>query len=182
MAATPKKQIKLLSTTDGVAATEERGLIAASQGILIPGSLMYKSTSGTWKVADTSDGTGDTIHGIFVGLQDKSATWPITAELAANTAILVKRVSTDSRFVVYVEDNGTDSAVAQANVGNDYGLTISTTAGEVGYVSMDLNNGNSTVTVENIMSNVEPSKFTTSDAPGAAVVKFRAANIDATKA
>lgn len=182
MAATATKQMWFLSSDDGIAPTEERGLMAASQGILIPGALLYLSQSGTWKAADTSDGTGDVVHGVFAGLVDKSATWPITAELSANAAILVKRITTRQLFCVYCENNGTDSAVAQANVGNEYGLTISTTAGEVGYATLDLNNSNDTVSVVDIMSNREPSKFTTSDAPGVAVVRFLAAAIEAEKA
>lgn len=181
MAATVKKQIWFLSSDDGIAPTEEVGLITASQGILIPGALMYQSTSGTWTKADTSDGTGDTIHGVLAGTVNKSTTWPLTAELAANTEILIKRVTTRQLFAVYCENNDSDSAVAQAQVGNDYGLRIATGTGKVGYVTMDINNGNSTVTVIDIMSNRD-TKATTSDNPGVAVVRFRAANIDATKA
>jgi len=181
MAATVKKQIWLLSSDDGIAPTEEIGLITSTQGILIPGSLMYQSTSGTWTKADTSDGTGDTIHGVFAGTVNKSTTWPLTAELAANTEILIKRITTRQLFAVYCETGGADTTVAQTNVGNDYGLTIATGSGKVGYVTMALDNAHSTVTVVDIMSNRD-TKATTSDSPGVAVVRFRAANIDATKA
>jgi len=182
MAATVKKQIKLLSSDDGIAATEEIGLMAASQGILIPGALLYLSMSGTWKAADTSDGSDDVVHGVFAGLVNKGSTWPITAQLAASTKILVKRITTRQLFAVYCEDNGTDSAVAQANVGNEYGLRISTTAAQVGYATLDVNNSNDTVVVVDIMSNRESCKYTTSDAPGVAVVRFLAAAIEAEKA
>lgn len=182
MAATVKKQIWLYSTDDGVAPTEEIGLIAASQGILIPGSLMYLSQSGTWKAADTSDGTGDVVQGVFAGLVNKASTWPLTAELAANTKILVKRITTRQVFAVYCENGGTDSAIAQANIGNEYGLTISTTAGEVGYATMNIANSNDTVAVVDIMSNRDAYHYSTSDAPGVALVRFLQSAIEAEKA
>ena len=175
MAATATKNIWLQRTADGVAPEVVVGKIAASQGILIPNSPMYLSTAGTWKVSDTSDGTGDTYHGILVGLQNATSTWPIAAELAANTEIRVQLIDPADYYCVYLENNGTDVAEAQTYVGEQYGLTVSATAGEVGYTSCDVNNANGAVRVVNIMSNVEPQKFNTTSTPGLAIVQFLAA-------
>ena len=182
MAATSTRQMWFHSSDDGSHPNVERGLIAASQGIFMPGAPVYLSQSGTWKLSDTSDGTGDVWHGFIIGLENKSSTWPITAELSANTAIKVARINVKHKYCIYCENNGTDSAVAQTNVGNEYGITVSATASEVGYCSLDLNNSNDTVTVVDIMSNLEPSKFSTSDNPGVAVVRFLNAVIEAERA
>jgi len=182
MAATVYKNIWFHSSDDGVQPVIEKGLIAASQGILIPGAPLYLSQSGTWKAADTSDGTGDVWHGFLVGLVNKSSTWPLAAEQAANTEIRVARISTKHKYVVQVENNDSDSAVAQTNVGNEYGLRVATGASKVGFVTMDLNNSNDTVTVVDIMSNLEPSKFSTSDSPSWAQVRFLSAVIEAERA
>jgi len=183
MPATVKKQIWFLSSEDGITPREEIGLMDSGEGVLIPGSLMYLSQSGTWKKAATSTITltDNIVHGVFAGTVNKATTWPITAQLAANTKILIKRITTKQLFAVYCEATGVDSAVTQANVGNNYGLTISATAGEVGYVTLDLDNTYLGVTVVDIMSNRD-AKYTTSDSPGVAVVRFRAANIDASLA
>lgn len=175
MAATAKKNIWLWSTSDGV--TPEivsNQKIAASQGILIPNAPMYLSTDGTWKVSDTSDGTGDTYQGLFYGLQNPTSTWPIAAELAANTEIRVLLIDPADTYAVYIENNGTDAAEAQTYVGEQYGLVVSATAGEVGYVSMDVNNANGAVRVVQIASNVNSIKYNTTSTPGIALVKFLA--------
>ena len=75
MAATVKKNIWLFQTGDGVAPeVRSNQKIAVSQGILIPNSPLYLSTSGVWKAADTSDATGDVVHGLFVGLGNPTST------------------------------------------------------------------------------------------------------------
>ena len=173
MAATVKKNIWLWSTDDG-AAPEIRSnqLMAESQGILIPNSPMYLSTSGTWKKADTSDGTGDVVHGLLVGAQNPGTAWPLAAELAANTEIRVMIVNPDDYFAVYCQNNGTDAAAAQANIGNRYGLTVETGTGKVGYTTLDTNNSNATVEVMQVMGNIDPTKHDLTTAPGVAIVKF----------
>lgn len=182
MAATAKKTMWFHSNVNGKEPNVVRGLVAATQGIMIPGAPLYLSASGTWKLCATTAGS-DAWHGFFVGLQDKSLTWPITAALAANVGIYVATIREDDRYCVYCENNGTDSAAAQAQVGNDYGLTVSASAGEVGYVSMDINSTSNTgVVVVDLMSNLEPSKYTTSDNPGVVMVRFETAIIEAQKA
>jgi len=182
MAATEKKQMYVLSTADGVAPNIVTRKMAASQGIFMPGAPCYVSTSGTVKLSDTADGTGDVHHGFIVGVVDKSTTWPVTAALSANDEVRVQLIDTADLYVVYVENNGSDSAAAQTIVGDQYGLTVSATAGEVGYTTMDLNNANAVVEVIDIYSNLDPEKETTSTSPGRAVVRFLAANVNATKA
>ena len=182
MAATSKKQMWFHSSTDGVAPQVVRGLVAGSQGIMMPGAPLYLSASGTWKLCDTTDGS-DAWHGFLVGLQDKSLTWPITAALTANDGILVAQIRAQDRYCIYCETAGTDTAIAQSNVGNDYGVTVSATASEVGYCSLDINSTTNTgVVIMDIMSNVEPSKYATSDNPGVALVRFETAVLEAQKA
>ena len=173
MAATEKKQIWFYSSDDNLAPNIVRGLIAASQGIMMPGAPLYRSTSGTWKLCDTADGS-DAWHGFLMNT--------ISAEMAANTEIRIALIQRRCTYAVFTENNGTDSAIAQSNVGNQYGLTVSATSGQVGYTTLDLNNGHGIVDVVDIMSNLESIKFTTSDAPGVSLVKFTDAVIAATKA
>ena len=181
MAASVLKQMWFHSSNDGVQPTIERGLIAATQGIVMPGAPMYRTTSGVWKVATTSNAT-DSWQGFFSGLVDKSATWPLIAQQDANTAIRVALISTNNLYVVQVENNDSDATVGQGNVGVEYGLRVGSTAGSVGYTTLDLNNSNDTVVVVDIMSNREPSKYTTSDSPGWAVVRFLSSVIEVEKA
>lgn len=182
MAATSTKQMSFHSSDDGSEPNTVPGLIAATQGILMPGAPLYLSEAGTWKATDTSDATGDAWHGFLVGLQDKSLTWPLTAQLSANDGIYVALIARKHKYVIYAESNGTDASPAQSNVGNDYGLVVSSTADEVGYTTVDFNSTtNVVVTVEDIMSNVEPSKYTTSDDPGACLVRVLTSSIEAQK-
>lgn len=174
MAATVKRNLWLYSSPGNVAPERIRGKMAASQGILIPGAPLYLSTSGTFKAADTSDGTGDVVTHVLDTY--------LTAEAAANDIVYAHKVTTEQVWAVYVENNDSDSAAAQTIVGNRYGLRVATGTGKVGYTTMDINNANATVQVENIMSNVEPSRFTASTSPGVALVKFLAAVCEATKA
>jgi len=174
MAATEMKNIWPVASSDGVAVELEHGQIAASQGILMPNSPMYLSTAGTWKVSETTDTSGEPFQGLFAGLGDASATWPITAALAADTDILVHMIDPDDTYKVFIENNGTDAAALQTYVGEQYGLTVSATAGEVGYTTMDVNNANATVKVVDIEEN-RTYKGDLTTAPGVAYVKFLAA-------
>lgn len=182
MAATQKRQMWLWSTADGVAPEVVDRPIAASQGIFMPGAPCYISTSGTVKLSDTADGTGDVHHGFIVGVSDRSTTWPLTAELAANARVQVQLIDPDDTYAVFVESNDSDSAVAQSNVGNNYGLRVATGAGKIGYTTLDLNNANAVVNVKATMADIEPSKNAAADNPGIALVKFIPANVTATKA
>ena len=106
MAATEKKQMHWLSSPDGVAPEVVVRKIATTQGVFMPGAPCYISQSGTVKLADTSDGTGDTIHGFIVGVVDQTKAWPLTAQLTANDEVLVELIDTDDLYAVYVEAGG----------------------------------------------------------------------------
>jgi len=174
MAATEKRQIWRHNKSAGQEPQAQRiGKIAASQGLMIPGSLLYQSQAGTFKAVDTSDGTDAITHVLNT---------EISTELAASAEIFVQEIQDDDVFAVYVENNGTDAAATQAIVGDQYGLTVSATAGEVGYVTLDTNNSNAVVKVVDVMGNIEPELFDLTTAPGVALVKFLPAVINAAKA
>lgn len=174
MAATEKKNIWWVSSPDGVAPETVVGRITASQGVLMPNTPMYLSTAGTWTLSDTSDGSGDTYQGLLVGIKDPTATWPMTAQLAGSTAVLIQLIDPNDTYKVCIENNGTDAAAAQTYIGENYGLRVSATATQIGYTTMDVNNANGAVRVYDIEYNLTQ-KGDLSTAPGVAYVKFLAA-------
>jgi len=183
MAATEKKNIYPLSAGDGVAPEIVTRRIAASQGIFMPNAPCYFSTAGTVKLSDTSDASGDTNHGLIVGVEDKSIAWPLTAELSVNDKVRVLVIRATDRFVCFAENNGSDSAVATSVVGDQYGLVVSTSAGEIGYTTVDFNEAaDVAVQVVGIYSDLDPETETTSTSPGRVVVQFLPAVIDAVRA
>ena len=182
MAATEKKQMHWLSSPDGVAPEVVVRKIAATQGVFMPGAPCYISTSGTVKLSDTSDGTGDTHHGFIVGVVDQTTAWPLTAQLTANDEVLVALIDTDDLYAVYVEDNTTDAAAPVTIIGNQYGLRVSTTATQVGYTTLDVNNANAAVQVVDAMANRNAIKYDTTTTPGVAIVKFLSTVVNVTRA
>jgi len=183
MAATEKKQMHWLSSPDGVAPEVVVRKIAGSQGIFMPGAPCYiSSTTGTVTLADTSDGTGDVVHGFIVGVVDQTKAWKLTAELTANDEVLVELIDTDDLYAVYVENNGTDAAAPVTIIGDQYGLRVSSTATQIGYTTLDVNNSNTTVQVIDVMANRNAIKYDETTAPGVAIVKFLSANVNASKA
>jgi hypothetical protein len=183
MAATLKKQMWFHSSPDGLPPEVRTYPIAASQGVFMPGYPCYISTSGLVNKANTCDGTGDVFHGFVIGLEDKQAAWPITAELAVNTKVRVQMIDPDDFYVVQVENNGTDAAAPTTIVGDEYALKVSTTAGEIGFTTMDLNDStNEAVMVWQVMSQLDPLKYSATSTPGWALVKFLNAHVNAVKA
>jgi len=186
MAATVRKNIWLYRTSDGVAPEiRSNQTLVATPGILIPNTpLFLGSTTGHWETADTCDGTGDIFHGLFVGLQDSTATWPLAADPAATQEIRVLIIDPDDTYAIFCENSGTDAAATQAIIGNDYGMTVSTTTGAVGYTTLDLNATTYTCArVVQVMGNIEPSKFDlTTTTNGVALVRFMAAHVNEEKA
>ena len=185
MAATVKKNIWWYSSPDGVAPeVRANQKMVATPGILIPNTPLYLGEIGYWETADTCDGTGDIFHGLFVGLQDPTATWPLAADPAAIAEVRVLIIDPDDTFAVYCENNGTDAAAAQAQVGNDYGLTVSTgTVGEVGYTTMDINaTTNVAVRVVQVLGNLDTIDHDLTTAPGVALVQFMASHVNEEKA
>ena len=160
-------------TSDGNPPSKVVGRIAASQGIFMPGAPFYRDASGTWTLSATSDGTNDNIHGFCVGAVNGATTWPLTAEQAVNTEMYFEEVGLEDTYAVFVNANAADAAATDALIGVDYGLDMNATAGTIGHTTM--NTGDTTnvvVRVTNILSRVEPSKHTTSDSPGIALVRF----------
>ena len=184
MAHTEKRTLWLASTAGNVAPRTVRGKIAASQGIVMPGAPMYLSQDGTWKLSDTSDGTGDTYHGFFAGMVDKAtySVWPIAAELAVSTEIYITLIDLTNEYYVYVETSGTDSAAPESIKGDEYGLAVGSDSGYVGYTTLDLGNANAAVQVVDVMYCRNPYKYDTTTAPGVAVVKFLDAVVNVSRA
>ena len=184
MVASLKKNMWFARSGYGDVQPEIRNLrIAASQGIFMPNAPCYLSEAGTVKRTDTSDDTDDAWHGIIVGVRDKTTTWPLTAALAVNTIVRVQMFRPLDYYKVFVENNGTDSAIAVTDIGDQFGMKVSATAGEVGYTTMDLNSTNNVVCrVEDIMPEFEAQKHAVADNPGIALVRILTGNIEATKA
>lgn len=181
MAATEYKQMWFWGSPSGVAPTRRPYPIAASQGVFMPGAPCYISTSGTVKLAATTSAANQAFHGFIVGLSNPTSTWPITAELDANTSVEVILVDANQYWAVYAENNGTDTAVAQTNVYDTYGLTVSSTAGEIGYTTVDVNKStNVVVQVVDLATNLDSNTYSSSANPGVLIVKFLQANINAT--
>jgi len=184
MAATEVKNVYPLQNDDGTPFEIQNGKIAGSMGVLMPNSLLYRQTStGLWAKCDTSDATsGQAFHGMFVGLPNTDSTWPIAAELAASTAIRVLILKPGMKFAIKCENNGTDAAAPQAIVGNDYGITISATSGEIGYATLDLNSATNVVAkVVEVGANLDSIKYDLTSAPGTAIIRFLPVALDAEK-
>ena len=173
MAATRKQNIHLYSVDGDEAPVTVKGLITASQGLFMPDAMVYvESGAGTLTLVATS-AASDAIHGFLLEAP--------TAELAGSTAVNWTLAKRKSVYVVYCETSGTDTTMAQTNVGTAYGLTVSTTAGEIGYATLDIGNANDVFDVVDLMANVEGNKFTTADDPGAVLVRIIESVIDAAK-
>ena len=173
MAATEKRTMWLYS---GPAPEVETRKIATTQGVYMPGAICSLNSSGVIELAHTSDSANDNVYGLLLE--------GVTAALAANTEVKVAKFHEDQQWCIFVETGGADTTVAQSNVGNKYGITVSATAGEIGYATLKLDSGTTNVCmiVRDIMSNVESSKYTTSDSPGVAIVSVLANNIQAVHA
>lgn len=186
MAATQKRNIAKHSEGGNVVSNRRSYPIATTMGIFMPGAPCYVSQAGTVKLCDTSDGS-DKWSGFIVGISDASVhatSWPLTAELAANTMVEVDMINIDDLYEVYVEATGVDAAATQALVGDQYGLVVSTTAGVIGYVTMDTDNANATVEVVDVKANLDTgtTQFDLTTAPGVAIVRFLNAVVAASKA
>ena len=174
MAATEKRQMWFVSSPDGVPPEIREYPIKASQGVYMAGAPVYVTQSGTVQLVATSAGS-DALHGVMVK--------GVAAELVAGTLVKVVMITSEQLWAIYCENNGSDTAIAQSNVGNKYGLVVSATSGQIGYSTMDINDATNVVfIVRDIMSNVEPSKYKTTDNPGVAVVSVIYTVVEATKA
>jgi len=158
------------STTDGPPPSRTVQ-IAAGQGVWMPGAACFISEAGLAELVDATGSGTAAYHGFLLGT--------VTAAAAANTEFRMSVLRSTDIYAIYIENNGTDTAEAQAYVGNDYGVARDATAGSLGYLTMDVNDtANTAVTVVDIMSNVDPEKHNTTDAPGVALVQFKQSVID----
>lgn len=163
MAATVLKSMWWKYNEDGYTFPNiELGQIAASQGIYDAMHPCYQSTSGTLTKCAT-DAT--TVHGFLLDAP--------SAEHSANASVPWLRIRSGDVFACFVDSDGTDTTAAQTNVGNDYGITVDTTAGTMGYCTMNKNETSSTcVEVVDLMYNIEPLKFLLTASPAVVLVKF----------
>jgi len=177
MAVTAKQTLSLYSTPGNIPPPVRKVKIAASQGIWMPGAPFFiNSTTGTAKISDSTDGTGDAYHCFLIET--------ITAELAVDTEVAAVFIDQSYIYQAYIDSGLTDTAESQVQVGDQVGLSVKAgTAGEIGYTTIDVGDTtNVAVMVVDIMSNVDPEKYDTSTAPGVALVKFLPAVINATRA
>lgn len=169
MAATQKKNPWFWGTTYADPPSIRICKIAGSQGVIMPGAPV-ELASGYVELSDTDD---DVLLGFMVGLVDKSITWPLTAELDAATEVKVVIARAGDLYGVYADNNDSDSAVAQSNVGTAYGMRVSAVSGMVGYCTVDLNEASHDVFhIVDIAYNVEPAKYALADSPGVAICKL----------
>lgn len=142
-----------------VAVPVKRGKIYSGQGLYVKDSPCYLSTAGVLKLVDTSDGS-DALTGFFMDHP--------TTEHSANAAVYwanLRACEGAPQFLLYGETSGTDLAFAQANVGNTYGIAVSSTAGYVGYTTVDVGNSNKVVLVEDLLVNSLGLTMATPDVP-----------------
>lgn len=158
MAATRKKQISWWS---GDALAVRPGKITASQGAYIFNTPCYLSTTaGRLTVCLTSASGHQTLHGFLLNS-------PASAQ-AADTVVYYADASSapNALYAVHCETSGTDAAAATTLKGGEYGMTVSTTAGEVGYTTLDTGNSSDMFHVVDVIS--EAGALTTPDWPAAA--------------
>lgn len=176
MAATVKQNLWPYQGDGQAAPRPVRRQIAASQGLLIIGTPMFRNTDGYVEKAVTSAATNATVHYVLAET--------IGTEKSAADDVWVYELSTSQRWCVFVENGGSDAAATQTLVGDEFGMTVSGTAGSVGYTTLDTNKTTNTCFhVHDIYPNVcpsDPSYGTTSSSPGIAIVAVRSGNITAT--
>ena len=171
MAITYKKQPWLVGSTGNVPPSDRTVKMAASQ-TGITGSPVYVSTSGTCKTESSATGTDDVVHGFLN--EDHS-----TAD-AVNTERRITTVTSDQEWYIYLSNNGNDVTASQSYVGNQYGYAVDSST--VGYMTLDINNGNGTMLVVDLAANRDPSTYSTSDTQGLVIAKFLDAVVEGTKA
>lgn len=168
MAITVKKSMWFMNSDDGIAPPVTRGLIAASQGTYNADSIAYLSESGTWKICAATTGA---CHGFLLRQQ--------TTELSGNTAIRVGLIKRAHKYLAYAQNAGSDTSLAQANVGNDYEIAVDTT--EIGYTTINLATPTEMVlTLTDLAANLDQTgrKFNSSDTPAVGVCQFLQSVID----
>lgn len=172
MAITEKGQLRFYK---GPAPQIENRLIEAGQGAYMPGAPCYITSSGVVHIAKTGASTSDSLYGVLLEGQ--------ATELAANTAVKVAKFHPDQWWVCYCVTGGSDTPAVQTSVGDKLGIVVSSTAGQIGYTVVEITDAtNVTVLVRDLMSNLEPSKYSTSNDPGAVAISVLPAAIQAVNA
>ena len=170
MAVTEKKNIWFLSSPDGTPPPVRTYQMAASQGIFMPGApVVFDAAGQLVLVADD----GGTMLGYVVGVVDKSKAWPLTAALSAGDEVRVAIARAGDLYAAMAnDDTPNDVALAQTDVNESMAITVSATAGIVGYTTV--NNASTTGTMYrcvDLMFNREPSKHALANSPGIAIVQ-----------
>jgi len=168
MAITVKKSMWFNSSDDGIAPPVVRGKIAASQGTYNADSIAYLSESGTWKICGATTGA---CHGFLLRQQ--------TTELAANTEVRIGLIKRAHKYLAYAQNAGSDTSLAQSNVGNDYEIAVDTT--EIGYTTINIATPTESVlTLTDLAANDDATgrKFALSDTPAVGVAQFLQSIID----
>ena len=171
MAVTEKKNIWFLSSPDGTPPPVRTYQYGGGGEIFMPGAPveLTGAADGQCDLVATDD---TAMLGYVVGVVDKSKAWPLTAALSAGDEVRVAIVRAGDLYAVYADSGDSDTTLAQANVGDVLGIRVSAVAGSIGYVTMDkAETTNTMFRVVDLMANREPSKFSTSDSPGVAIVK-----------
>jgi len=119
-------------------------------------------TSGTVTPLTTSGSTA--VYGLFAEDQDEST---------SSSYVWVYVLEEGALLEVYVETNGTATAIGTANLGTKYGLELGTgTLESVGY--LDLGTASGQFQVARLSAVYEPELNEAADAPGKCIVKFTA--------
>ena len=167
--ATEKKNIWFYSSPDGTAPPVKNYQMTASQGIFMPGAPVYMHADGTVSRVLTD---GQTILGYVVGVVDTSKAWPLTAELAVNDEVRVAIVRQDDIYAGFADADGVDNTVAQTMVGDVICCTVDTTAGKLGYTTVNTAAIDAPFfRVVDLMFNVSPEKHALANNPGILLVK-----------
>jgi hypothetical protein len=179
MAITEKRSLWFFRSESGSPPPTRTVQIKTGQGIYMSGAPFYANNTGTVTLS-ASTKSASAANTLFTGL----AVDGVSASLAANTSIRISVLRSTDVYAVYIDDGTDDLAAAQNMVGDQYGLTVSTSAGEIGYTTLDTDETSTGVAVEvvDILSNIVPEKYDTSTAPGVALVRFLPVAIEGTKA
>ena len=122
------------------------------------GEFGYLSSGLVAAVATTTGGSA--VYCQFLEDQDTSTT--------ANDLVWVRVLQAGDRFEIYVTSNGTDNAIAAANIGTGYDAY---TASNVCYLDVNATTG-AQFEVEKLAADYEPERNASTDTPGKCIVKF----------
>lgn len=112
------------------------------------------------KVTPVSGATGGTaVYCIFAENQDTAT---------SSSTVPVRVVQDGALFEIYVTNNGTDAAIATANIGTKYGIY---TGSNISYLDVNVTSG-ADFEVVKLAAVYEPEENLAADTPGKCIVKF----------